>query len=217
MRGWPENNFPAFSEAVRELESRGFRMTSPHQMDLDLGFNPSDIPSEEFIKECILRDLEAISQSEAIVFLPGWQESEGAMAEYHVAKWMGKPCLLYPSLRPVSEAGEKFGTGSQRDSREGKGRFDLLPPYAIKRLAQHFENGAKKYDDRNWELGQPVSRYLDSGLRHAFAYLENKADEDHLTAAAWNLLCAIETEHRVKEELLPLELLDMPNLNLVAK
>ena len=46
----------------------------------------------------------------------------------------------------VNDSGsrQKFETGSVRDSRSGKGRYDLLPPYALKRLAQHFENGANK-------------------------------------------------------------------------
>ena len=35
----------------------------------------------------------------------------------------------------------------------GKGRCDLLPPNALLRLARHFENGSKKYGDRNWEKG----------------------------------------------------------------
>jgi hypothetical protein len=46
---------------------------------------------------------------------------------------------------------QKFDTGSQRDIRDGKGRYDLLPCKAIRRLAQHFEGGAEKYDSRNWE------------------------------------------------------------------
>ena len=55
----------------------------------------------------------------------------------------------------VMDSGERqeFSTGSVRDTRKGKGRFDLLPPKAIRRLAVHFESGAIKYGDRNWEKG----------------------------------------------------------------
>ena len=83
---------------------------------------------------------------------------------------------------------EAFPTGSKRDTRKGKGRYDLLPPNGIHRLAKHYENGAVKYGDRNWEIGQPSSRYMDSLLRHAFSYLAGKRDEDHLAAIAWNAL-----------------------------
>jgi hypothetical protein len=68
----------------------------------------------------------------------------------------------------VKDSGKEqnFGTGAVRDSQEGKGRFDLLPPYALLRLAKHFENGANRYQARNWEKGIPCSRYLDSAFRH---------------------------------------------------
>jgi len=101
---------------------------------------------------------------------------------------------------------QEFITGSVRDSAEGKGRFDLLPPYAITRLAQHFENGAKKYEDRNWEKGLPLSRFLDSAIRHLFHYLSGSRIEDHLAAVAWNALAYIQTEYWISQGLLPTEL-----------
>jgi len=93
---------------------------------------------------------------------------------------------------------EAFKTGSKRDTRKGKGRYDLLPPSGVRRLAKHYENGAIKYGDRNWQLGQPSSRYMDSLLRHAFSYLDGKRDEDHLAAIAWNAFGII-----YNEEVLP--------------
>lgn len=122
------------------------------------------------------------------------------------------------SLKPVKDSGQRqeFATGSRRDTRDGKGRFDLLPTRAIREVAQHFEAGAKKYGDRNWELGQPLSRYLDSGLRHAFAALEGQEDENHAAAAAWNLLCFLDTRARIAAGLLPAELDDLRKAETVA-
>jgi hypothetical protein len=116
--------------------------------------------------------------------------------------------------KPIKDSGtrEQFDTGSRRDTREGKGRFDLLPMRAITRLARHFEAGAKKYGERNWEKGQPISRYLDSAIRHSCKHLQGERDEDHLIAAAWNLMCAADTEERIKAGLLPKELNDIPEL-----
>lgn len=108
-----------------------------------------------------------------------------------------------------SGARQQFDTGAQRDTQAGKGRFDLLPPTALLRLAVHFEKGAKKYSARNWERGMPLSRFLDSALRHVFKYLEGAADEDHLVAATWNLLAALETESRILAEMLPGSLMDI--------
>lgn len=115
-------------------------------------------------------------------------------------------------FKEVKDSGErqKFGTGAQRDTQSGKGRYDLLPTRAMKRLAQHFENGAIKYDARNWEKGIPLSRYLDSALRHTFKFLEGQRDEDHLSAGIWNLMCLLETQERIELGILPKELDDLP-------
>ena len=93
----------------------------------------------------------------------------------------------------------EFESGAVRDVQEGKGRLDLLPACAILRVARHFEAGAKKYSDRNWEKGIPVHSFIDSALRHLMRYLDGQNDEDHLCAAAWNLLCAMWTEEKHPE------------------
>lgn len=96
---------------------------------------------------------------------------------------------------------EHFRSGMVRDVREGKGRFDLISPFAIKRLAQVYERGAAKYDDRNWEKGAPYCRFLDSALRHINQYLSRETDEDHLAQAAWNLLAIMHFEEVGRTEL----------------
>jgi hypothetical protein len=93
---------------------------------------------------------------------------------------------------------EDFKTGSKRDSRIGKGRFDLLPFYAIQRLARVYENGAVKYGDNNWRLGQPCSRYLDSAMRHLFKAGSGWKDEDHFAQAMWNIAAIIETQKMIE-------------------
>jgi hypothetical protein len=105
---------------------------------------------------------------------------------------------------------EQMATGSQRDSRTGKGRYDLLPFRAIRRVAKIYEVGAIKYHERNWELGQTLQRYMESGLRHLGSYMEGMKDEDHLAQAAWNILGALETEERIEQGLLPAKLDDLP-------
>jgi len=104
---------------------------------------------------------------------------------------------------------EEFDTGSKRDSRTGKGRFDLLPFYAIQRLARVYENGAVKYGDNNWRLGQPCSRYLDSAIRHLFKAGSGWKDEDHLAQAMWNIAAIIETQKMVELGKAPEKLNDL--------
>ena len=86
---------------------------------------------------------------------------------------------------------EDFDTGAHRDSRVGKGRYDLISIPALKRLALVYELGALKYGERNWEKGMPINRFLDSAIRHIYQYIEGKKDEDHLGQAAWNVFAAM--------------------------
>lgn len=108
-----------------------------------------------------------------------------------------------------SGARQDFSTGSKRDTRKGKGRYDLIPAYPLQRLAKHYENGASKYFEWNWILGQPLSRYIDSAMRHLNDIKMGKNDEDHESAVAWNIFSYIETKRLIEEGQLPEELNDM--------
>ena len=104
---------------------------------------------------------------------------------------------------------EEFSTGSVRDNGEGKGWFHLIPMLPLERLAQHYENGARKYEKDNWKKGQPLSRYYDSAMRHLLKWKEGWTDEDHLSAAMWNIAALVWTENEIREGRLPEELNDI--------
>lgn len=94
-------------------------------------------------------------------------------------------------MNNIDDSGERINYGENAAMREpstGKGRFDLITPYGITRLAKWYELGSKKYTDRNWEKGMPFSRYLDSAFRHLIKYMMGMKDEDHLAAIVWNIL-----------------------------
>lgn len=101
---------------------------------------------------------------------------------------------------------DNFNTGATRDKNKGKGRYDLITPIGLKRLAGVYERGAVNHGDRNWEKGVPLGRCLESAIRHIYQYLEGMRDEDHLGQAAWNLFAAMHVEEMVKRGLLPKEL-----------
>ncbi len=122
---------------------------------------------------------------------------------------------------------QKFESGSRRDSAEGKGRPDLLPVHALFRIAKvcdpflvpihgiirlsvHYENGAVKYGDRNWELGQPISRYFQSMFRHLMKWVGGAREEDHLAAVVWNSCAIMDHEERIERDLLDPKWDDMP-------
>ena len=101
---------------------------------------------------------------------------------------------------------KEFQTGVVRDV-GGKGRTDLLPMCALLRISHHMENtvlpdpdtGIPHYPERNWEKGMPMHCMIDSALRHLMKYMDGQYDEDHLCAAATNLLMAMWTEEKRPE------------------
>lgn len=101
----------------------------------------------------------------------------------------------------LKDSGERstYSSGAQRDNSVGKGRFDLIPFQALMRLARHYEAGAIKYSDRNWEKGMDVSRYADAAMRHLIKYIAGWNDEDHLAAVAWNVFSIMHHEHKLPE------------------
>jgi len=100
----------------------------------------------------------------------------------------------------INDNGSRIDYGTcVREDRTGKGRYDLISPFAIERLAKWYELGAIKYAPRNWEGGMPISICLDSLLRHAFKYLAGKNDEDHLAAIAWNAFAIMHYEMLMPE------------------
>ena len=58
-------------------------------------------------------------------------------------------------------------------------------------VAKHFEEGAKKYGENNWQKGIPPSCYIDSAIRHYLKYLRGDEDEPHDRAFVWNIVCCI--------------------------
>lgn len=58
-------------------------------------------------------------------------------------------------------------------------------------VAIHFEQGALKYGENNWQKGLPVNCYLDSAIRHYLKYRRGDEDEPHDRAFVWNIMCCI--------------------------
>lgn len=91
-----------------------------------------------------------------------------------------------------------YETGAVRDT-GGKGRMDLLPMCALIRISKHMEDANTHYPERNWEQGLPMHTMIDSAFRHLAKYMDGQTDEDHLCAAATNLLMALWTEEKKPE------------------
>ena len=63
----------------------------------------------------------------------------------------------------------------------------------ILEVSKHFEDGAKKYGEYNWQKGIPTHCYIDSAVRHYLKHLRGDKDEPHDRAFVWNILCCIWT------------------------
>jgi hypothetical protein len=104
MRGLPLFNFPAFDAAADRLRAAGFEPVNPAEMDRQIGFDPAtDKPTPEFLRKAIARDLQAITECDAIALLPAWQSSTGAMIEFSLARMIGLQVLDATTLFPFSE------------------------------------------------------------------------------------------------------------------
>lgn len=139
-----------------------------------------------------------------------WENCTDEMANaYKIAKGLDILGLILNSNNKIDDSGKRISYGEGKSIREpsdGKGRFDLISPFALSRLAKWYELGAQKYSDRNWEKGGiPFSRYLDSALRHLNKFAMGMTDEDHLSAAAWNIFAIMHFQ-----ELNETEFDDMP-------
>ena len=70
--------------------------------------------------------------------------------------------------------------------------YDYIPTMFLE-CAKHFEEGAKKYGENNWQKGIPTHCYINSAVRHYLKFLRGDKDEPHDRAFVWNILCCIWT------------------------
>ena len=106
-----------------------------------------------------------------------------------IGKLIGQDCLVY--IHEYLYKGDPnylfMALGSFTE------KYDMDPYTALLEVAKHFEDGAIKYGDRNWERGIPVHCYIDSAVRHYLKFLRGDEDEPHNRAFMWNILCAMWT------------------------
>ncbi len=103
MRGLPEYNYPAFMDAATRLRQLGWMVFNPAEMDIE---SDHEDYTARTIEEQQLHDSAAVARRfaerdvhvlirtlraenrDAIIMLPGWRGSTGAIAELGVAQWV---------------------------------------------------------------------------------------------------------------------------------
>jgi hypothetical protein len=102
MRGIAWFNYPLFDRVAQELRDAGNEVISPADEDRKHdGFDPFANPSHANPDACtfpktmdfaktVRRCLNAVLRCDELVLLPGWENSNGAVAELTLAMWLGK-------------------------------------------------------------------------------------------------------------------------------
>lgn len=72
----------------------------------------------------------------------------------------------------------------------GKAYQSSLPTMLLE-VGKHFEEGAKKYGENNWQKGIEPKYYIDSAIRHYLKWRRGDKDEPHDRAFVWNIMCCI--------------------------
>jgi hypothetical protein len=132
------------------------------------------------------------------------------LAFWYIRGYRGEPYLegaCYFAMLAM-EMRERGYTRMDQMQEETGFRYEWCSWSALITLAKLYEAGCLKYGDRNWEKGQPLHIYMDSGCRHLVKHLAGWTDEDHLVAACWNFMCCLETETRINCSTLPESLAD---------
>ncbi len=71
---------------------------------------------------------------------------------------------------------------------------------AMLEVSKHFEEGAKKYGEYNWQKGLPEYCYIDSAVRHYLKYKMGETSERHDRAFMWNIMCLLWTNKHITGE-----------------
>lgn len=98
ITGIEDENRTAFSSAAEYLRSLGHEPINPHEV---LPSNPN-LDWHDYITDDIL----AMRRAEAIAFLPGWEDSYGALIESIVAVKMGLTEISIPSNHAREQCGD---------------------------------------------------------------------------------------------------------------
>jgi hypothetical protein len=116
MSGIPAFNIPAFDAAAETLRSRGFDVVSPAEVDGPVtrevllkspDGDHRDLPQDESWSYYLARDFRILHDEgiEAIVTLPGWENSKGADWEVYIGKKLGIPQIGFDAILELQDLG----------------------------------------------------------------------------------------------------------------
>ncbi len=90
MSGYQNFNRRAFNLTAKELEEQGHCVLNPAVL-------PGGLAQAEYMDICFAM----IRAAESVCFLPNWEQSEGATAEYYYAKKLGLALVCAKTKMPL--------------------------------------------------------------------------------------------------------------------
>ena len=211
------NYLTDFSNAASDLRGRGIMVTNPCELDSpeEAAQALSDPYGEKYF-ELLARDLKIIEGDEidAVVVLPGWENSRGANREVDCALDLGKPVLGYPNLEELDLGPHRFSITSAESLAEEKtalptdsaarkrvplttGVLDYFPA-ALAAVAEVSRAGNDKHCP-----GEPLHHARGKSMDHADCLVRHLFDrgsvdpEDghrHSAKVAWRALALLQEE-----------------------
>lgn len=158
MRSKPGHNYETFDEVEEALYDYGLAECEGDVINPASNFDgDKTLPTTTYMQ----KDLEQVLQSDALVLLPGWETSEGAIREVNVATWVGK--RFYLAGRLVTPDGKPDGWEFVP--------VDLPTPDVSPRAAALDEAKALITGDRNNAYGPPTQDFARSAdALNAYGY-----------------------------------------------
>jgi len=195
MKGLPLFNFPAFDAAEVFIEQQiGDIAVNPAQIDRDNGFDPTSLPedydwniippSAGTREEIMRRDINALLTCRAIYMLPGWENSAGAKAELHLARWAGLEILHDPDARSPILGDNSTDCVKPKEHKDSnpkdsvgctKPPLHCIPAHVLFEVGMGMFEGGWKYREANYRvIGVRASIYYDAAMRHLIAWWEGE-------------------------------------------
>jgi hypothetical protein len=84
-----------------------------------------------------------------------------------------------------------YKTGATRSNEVEHLRYDLIPPCALRELAEVYAEGAVAHGDNNWKKGMDDGVIVNHALEHLMKYLEGDRKEKHLGKVMWAMSAMI--------------------------
>lgn len=221
MRGYDHYNYPLFEAATNALRDAGHDVVSPHEIDMEEGyvdferdengaFTRVELTELFTMEKALARDFREIIGADAIVLLPGWHDSQGAMKERQVAIDTGTEVFQltvkqgphgdpYPVLVPVPNDWYPPLRDVSRDfESDGQVHTSETPPAGEIRVVDPETGGAKgsklaRFDllpyDALWSVaehfGRGAAKYEERNWERGYRWSLSAAAMQRHFAAWW--------------------------------